>query len=120
MKKKSNAGRPTVMTEQTVEKLLYAFSCSYTDQEACLYAWINKATLYNYCEKNPWFIDQKEALKKQPNMLAKNNWLSKIKDGDYTASKDWLERKAKDEFSLKQELEQTGDLNINVISYKDA
>ena len=94
------------MTEKTVNKLLEAFAMSYTDLEACLYAWITKQTLYNYWEKNPEFLDQKEILKKTPNLSAKTNWVNKIKSWDYQASKEWLERKSKDEFSLKQELDQ--------------
>lgn len=94
--------RPTVMTEETVKKLLDAFSYSFTDTEACLYANISKPTLYDYIKKFPEFSNQKEDLKKQPNIKAKMNWISKIKDKDYQASKEWLERKSRDEFSTKQ------------------
>lgn len=98
---KYKTGRPTVMIESTVKKLLDAFSNSFTDQEACLYANISKQTLYDYCKRHPEFSDQKEELKKKPNLKAKMNWLAKINANDYQASKEWLERKAKDEFSTK-------------------
>jgi len=49
-----------------VKKLLDAFSYSFTDEEACVYADISKKTLYNYCDKNPKFLHQKELLKKKP------------------------------------------------------
>lgn len=96
-----NSGRNTVMTEETVNKLLTAFAYSFSDQEACLYAWISKQTLYDYCKRFPEFSDQKEELKKKPNIKAKMNWIEKINNKDYQASKEWLERKSKDEFSIK-------------------
>ena len=99
-------GRPTKMTEETIKKLLDAFSYSFTDEEACVYADISPKTLYNYWEKFPEFLQQKELLKKQPNIKAKMNWVTKInKDKDYQASKEWLERKSRNEFSLKQEID---------------
>ena len=104
--------RPTKMTEETVKKLLDAFSYSFTDQEACLYANISTKTLYNYCEKYPEFLQQKEDLKKQPNIKAKMNWIAKIKDKDYQASKEWLERKSRDEFSLKTETDNNNTWEI--------
>ena len=114
-------GRPTKMTEETVKKLLDAFSYSFTDEEACIYADISKKTLYNYCDKFPDFLHQKEVLKKKPNIKAKMNWIKKINDTDYQASKEWLERKARDEFSTKSEnkLDHTGELNIKIVNYGD-
>jgi hypothetical protein len=49
-------------------------------------------------------------LKRNPNIQAKKNWVAEIKGGNYNSSKDWLERKAKDEFSLKVE---TDNVNKN-------
>jgi len=109
-----NAWRPTVMTEETVNKLLTAFAYSFSDQEACLYAWISKQTLYDYCKRFPEFSDQKEELKKKPNIKAKMNWIEKINNKDYQASKEWLERKSKDEFSLKQEVDQNLNANVKI------
>ncbi len=93
------------MDEATVQKLINAFSYSFNDDEACIYAWISKNTLYSYIEKNPEFWTQKELLKKTPNIKAKLNWLDKISAGDYNASKDWLERKSRDEFWTKTTIE---------------
>ncbi len=60
------AGRPTVMTVETVNKLEEAFMLGCTDEEACFAANISKQTLYNYQDKNPEFIDRKETLKSRP------------------------------------------------------
>ena len=104
--KHSNAWRPTEVTEEIINQLKTAFSYSFTDEEASLYCWISPRTLYNYCSKNPDFAELKEQLKKKPNIKAKMNWIEKMNNKDYQASKEWLERKAKDEFSTKQEVDQ--------------
>lgn len=93
--------RPLLMTPKIVANLLEAFKNSFTDEEACIYCWISKNTLYRFIEKNPVLWHQKELLKKNPNIKAKLNWIKKMQEEDYQASKDWLERKSKDEFSLK-------------------
>jgi len=111
--KKSNAWRKTVLTEEILAKLEEWFLMSLTDEECCLFAWINPSTLYRYIEKNPEFSERKELLKKQPNIKAKINWKDKINSWDYHASKEWLERKSKSEFSLKQEIQQE-NTNLDV------
>lgn len=107
---KNKVGRPTVMTEETIQKLEYAFMRGLTDLEACLFADIGKSTLYNYCEENPAFMERKEALKQHPTAKARLNVTEAIENGNEDLSKWWLERKARDEFSTKQQIE--GDIKI--------
>jgi hypothetical protein len=107
-------GRPTVMTEETLQKLEYAFLRGLTDVEACLYADIGTTTLYNYCEENPEFRERKEELKQHPTAQAKLNVTEAIENGDEDISKWWLERKAKDEFSTKQEIKADVDENVTI------
>ena len=116
-KTKSNplgAGRPDKIDETMLAKLEEGFMLSLTDEECCLYCWINPATLYRYIDKNPAFWKRKEMLKKTPNIKAKENWATEIKQGNYHSSKEWLERKSKDEFSLKTETKNETHLNLNV------
>lgn len=115
---KNKWGRPTVMTEETLQKLDYAFSNSFTDEEASLYAGITPATLYNYCNDNPKYFERKELLKKHPTMKAKQNVVSKLNEKDLDTSKRYLERKAKSEFSTKQEVDLDGKLSIQSIDIK--
>lgn len=75
-------GRPTMMDDNLVNKLLDAFSWGCTDREACAYAGISTQTLYNYCKKNPSFVDQKETLKDTPTMKAKRIILSALEAQD--------------------------------------
>lgn len=100
----NKVGRPTVMTEEVIQKLEYAFMRGLTDTEACLYAEIGTSTLYNYCNENPQFMERKEALKQHPTAKARLNVTEAIENGNEELSKWWLERKAKNEFSTKQEL----------------
>lgn len=94
-------GRRTKMTEITVKKLEEAFALGCTDVEACLYADISKPTLYAYEKKNPKFNDRKAALKETPVLLARKSVVEAIPDDPDLAMK-YLERKRKDEFSVKQ------------------
>ena len=40
------------------------------------------------------------------------NWIKQIKNENYIASKEWLERKASDEFSKKQDVEHSWGMKI--------
>lgn len=112
-KKNKNLGwRPTVMTPEVVKKLEEGFAMGFTDNEACLYAEITKQTLYNYWKEHPEFLDRKEILKDQPKMKAKINITNSINWGDANDSKWYLERKAKDEFSIKTEVESNSKVEL--------
>lgn len=91
------------MTEETVKKLEEAFLLGCSDLEACFFADISKQTLYNYQEKNPEFVDRKEKLKENPTFLARTSVINGFKESPELALK-YLERKKKDEFSLRSEL----------------
>lgn len=108
------AGRPNRIDEKMLAKLEEWFMMSLTDDECCLYADINPSTLYRYIDKNPEFSKRKELLKRTPNIQAKANWVKEIKQGTYTSSKEWLERKSRDEFSMRQEIQQEQDIYMHI------
>jgi hypothetical protein len=64
-------GRPTVFTKLTLKKLEEAFAFGCTDKEACMYANISTAALYNYQSSNPEFVDRKQILKAAPVLKAR-------------------------------------------------
>src|SRR3990167_3654505 len=105
-------GRPTVMTPETIAKLEEAFLMALNDREACLFSNIAPSTLYAYCQENREFSERKELLKEQVKIKAKRNIADAIDAKNVSLSKWYLERKAKDEFSSKQEVEQVGEFNI--------
>lgn len=61
--KNGTAGKPTVMTEEVLNKLTHAFSLGATDVEACAYANISHQTLYNYQHKHPEYVEYKNRQK---------------------------------------------------------
>jgi hypothetical protein len=101
--KKSNVGRPTVMTEETLEKLKQAFLWGCTDNEACLYAEIDPKTLYNYQNEHDDYSSKKEMWKQHPILKARAVVVKAMESGDKEASKWYLERKKKTEFSTRVE-----------------
>lgn len=100
----NKVGRPTKMTAEVIGKLEILFAKGLTDREACLLANINPSTLYDYCNENPEFSERKEELKQHPTAKARLNVTEAIENGNEELSKWWLERKAKAEFSTKQEV----------------
>lgn len=103
IKTQCKCGRPTVLTPEVIQKLEEAYAIDSTDLEACLYAGIGKSTLYNYQEANPEFVDRKALLKKSLTLKSKINISKSINKGDINDSKWYVERRAKDEFSLREE-----------------
>lgn len=101
-KKKSNAGRPTVMTAEAIRKLEEAFALGCSDLEACYYADIGKSALYDYQEKHPEFVERKESLKQRPVLMARQSVVKDLGNNSDLALK-FLERKVKDEFSIRRE-----------------
>lgn len=110
----SKVGRPTKMTKVMIGKLEMLFAKGLSDREACLVAEINPSTLYEYCKENPEFAERKEMLKDKPKIKAKMNVQEAIEAGDTDISKWYLERKAKDEFSTKQEISADVDTNVTI------
>lgn len=100
-------GRPTKLTPETIDKLRTAFLMGCSDIEACLYADISKTALYNYQQKNPDFVDQKEQWKEQLTLKARTVIANSLNNKDENTAKWYLERKAKNEFSTKVENETT-------------
>ena len=97
-------GRPTVMTPETVRKIKEGFSQGFSIDNTCIWAEISKQTFYSYCEKEVGFLDYCKTLQKKPlikSILVINKALN---EGDVSTAKWYAERKAKDEFSLRQEI----------------
>lgn len=100
---KKKVGRPSNFTPETIAKLEYVFALGGTDLEACLYADVSKTALYNYQNAHPEFVERKQLLKEQPILMARMSVVSSLQKDPDLALK-FLERKKKDEFSLRQEL----------------
>jgi hypothetical protein len=67
--------------------------------EACTQCQIPFRAVYDKCQRDKAFSARIKALQDTPVVLARKVWVSKIEDGDYIASRDYLRAKRKDEFS---------------------
>ena len=97
-------GRPTIMNDSTIAKLKEGFAQGFSVRNACIWADISQDTYFNYCKKNPNFSEQCKTLQQKPlikSILVINKALN---EGDVSTAKWYAERKAKDEFSLRNEL----------------
>lgn len=99
------AGRPTVVTQEAINKLEMAFSLGCSDNEACLFADISRQALYRYQRAHPEFIERKELLKDKLVFKARSVVANALNSGDSDIAKWYLERKRKDEFSTKQNVD---------------
>lgn len=113
-------GRPSKITRETIRKLEEGFTRGLNDREACLYADISASVLYSYCEMVPSFYERKELLKESVKLIAKMNIERAIKKGDKPISQWYLERKAKDEFSIRTETQTSGNITFEVMRYDDS
>lgn len=105
---KNLGGRPTLMTPETVSKLEQAYAYGCTDEEACLFADIGRSTLDAWEKKFPKFRERKLALKNKPFLIARKSIIEGMHQDPDLALR-YMERKKKDEFSLKQEVEHSGN-----------
>ena len=97
--------------ELVLAKLEQAFSFGSTDAEACFYADISPDSLYKYQQTHPEFVVRKQNLKERPVLIARQSVVKQMtKDGDLALR--YLERKKKEEFSTKTEVENTGSIEI--------
>jgi len=93
-------GRIKIIDQVILDKLREAFLFGATDKEACLYVGICRDTLYDYQKKNKEFSDQKEEWKSNPLLKAKKTIFDNL--GKHRVAMWYLERKARNEFDLKQ------------------
>lgn len=114
--KLDTSGRPTVVTQQVVQKLEHAFAYDSTVEEACLYGGIARATYYNFVKEYPEFLDRIEQLREAAILVLRQTVLAKAEWDADTALK-YLERKRRVEFSLRTEVAHSGEVvNRHAIS----
>lgn len=108
-------GRPRSVDADTLNKLEGAFSMDCTDGEACILAGISPATLYNYQKENPDFLERKRLLKNTMIAKARSVLAEALNKKDKDTAKWYLERKRKEEFSVRTENDiRTVGINITV------
>jgi len=101
--KEKHGRNPPTLSPQQIDKLDYAFLHCASDKEAYTYAGVCKANFYYWQEVNPHYVDRKAELRDLIKYQARENIVKGIKMGSASESKWWLERKNKEEFSLRVE-----------------
>jgi cob(I)alamin adenosyltransferase len=109
------AGRPSVITEETVQKLEEAFRIDATTDEACRYAGIARSTYYDWYGKDKNFRTKMDSAQDYLFLLAKRNWTEAIQNKDKAASMDYLKRRQRDRYAEKTVSENDNtNTNFNV------
>lgn len=89
-------GRPTVMNQDKLRKLEYAFSIGCSVAEALGYANLAKSTFYDFCKDNPELSDRFEHLREQPVLKARQTLINKL--GRVEEAKWYLGKRRPEEF----------------------
>ncbi len=100
-------GRPTVITQDSVQKLETAFRHGFSVSTACLYAGISRGTYYQHTSSDPDFLDRMQLAQAWVTMRAKAVVVNAINNNSLPAAKWWLEHKARDEFGANATNEET-------------
>jgi transposase len=98
--------------EKIIELLKEYLKLGYSVNKACEISGIAQSTVQTWIDKDEELRLKINSWQNEPSVLARRNWIealkygkpSKFGDDKYTPAKDWLERKEKNEFSLRQEV----------------
>jgi hypothetical protein len=102
-KANQDQGRPSVLTPQIVEKLVHAFMHGFTKVQAFRHAGISKDVYYSAIKSDEDFADKMRRAQDHLNFKAREVVAGAIANQNVKAAQWWLERKNKDEFSLRRE-----------------
>lgn len=102
-KAKNLGGRPSVMTDDVIQKLKEAFLIGATNDEACLFSGIAPATLYTHINANKEFSENISKWKQDPVLKAKRTIVENLDDPKI--SQWYLEKKKRDEFGEIKKIE---------------
>jgi len=106
----SQVGRPEVITKDTVLKLEQAYQNGFSVMRACQLSGISRSTYYKHLKEQPEFSDKMTLAQQYPAEVARQSIVKAISNGDIGAAKWWLERKAKDEFGVKADIQLATDV----------
>jgi hypothetical protein len=102
--KNGTAGATALLDDAKVRAdFLVAAALGANIEACCAYAKIHKSTYYKYVTEHPEFSDEVDQKSQQPYLTAIQSVVAAMKDDPKLALK-FLERKHKDEFSLRKEL----------------
>lgn len=109
--KTPRTGRKTVMTPETIQKILTALKNDMTMEEAAAYAGISRATLFDHAQKNKHFSAEIAQSKHRAFVIAKNT-VSKGLQQDPEFALKRLSKRQNDRYNEKKEVEHTGVVSL--------
>lgn len=113
--KENKVGRPRAITPEKLGKLEEAFKLGCTNREACFYAEVAESTFYDFLKEYPEYSDKIAMWKDYEKIKARYVVHKALEKGDRDMAKWYLERKAKDEFSTKQEFDTTVNNRVVIL-----
>lgn len=103
----SSVGRPTVITDEVIAKLVQCFEDGSTITEACRTAQIDQSTYFRRVDSDEEFRKKMSHAQEYPDAVAKMEVVRAIKGGDVDTSKWWLENHVRDEFYKRKNTDLT-------------
>lgn len=91
-------GRPSVINEDVIRKLEAGLSMGFSVSTACHFAGISTSTFYEH-KSDKEFSDRVQWAEDYATYRARQVLIQAIDNGDVSAAKYWLERKARAEFA---------------------
>jgi hypothetical protein len=108
----TGAQKNTKQTPEVIAALKYALGVGCTVLEACTYAGISETTYYEWKSQDCEYAKELDRLRQEPILKAKQTVFDNL--GEVKTAQWYLERKCKDEFSLKVENSITGEIKSSV------
>lgn len=99
------------LTPFNIEKMASAYSIGATDAEVAVYLDVTIRTITNWRKKNPTLFLHLDGLKNRPILKARQEVVAGLEGNPEFALK-YLERKKKDEFSLRTEITAKGGADL--------
>ncbi len=113
---KNAVGRPRTITAKKLDQLKEAFMMGCTNREACFYADVAESTFYDFLKEYPEFSEKIDMWKTYEKIKSRMVVHKALDRGDKEMAKWYLERKAKDEFSTKQEVDATSINRVTIVN----
>lgn len=106
--------RPTKKKDNRKQIIIDAISDGMPRESAAKLAGVSAATLYNWANDDLEFLESIEKADAEAERLHVGNIKKQADKGNVTASIFWLKTRRRGDWSEKQEVEHTGDVNITV------
>lgn len=90
--------------EEVIEALRPYFQLGCSVLKACKYGGVPQSTVQTWIDNDEDLRVKITGWQNEINAKARANWRARVAGGDYGASKDWLERNEKDDFSIRSEM----------------